>query len=382
MGDGSDSKPNSRALQWMSLLLLLVSGAFLWTLIGKSKASAPPEPTTPPPVAIEARGDLSSSETSTIKLFKQTSPSVVHVTSIAIRRNRLTLNVLKIPQGTGSGFVWDKEGHIVTNHHVVQNANELEVTFASGARARAKIVGVAPDKDLAVIKVIENKEPLTPILIGNSKHLEVGQSVFAIGNPFGLDQSLTTGIISGLNREIESTSRRPIFDVIQTDAAINAGNSGGPLLDSAGRLIGINTAIYSKSGGNIGIGFAVPVSTVLIIVPQIIEHGAAKRPGLGIGFGSKDMEKKLGFAGITGVVVLKTTKDGAADKAGIVGPVKNINDQWIPGDIVVGLDNQPVLSSADLFRILDQKNVGDTVDIEVERNGEKRSTKVVLQDLQ
>ena len=192
------SDASGRALQWMSLLLIVVSAAFLWTFLHKDKIDDSQIATTTPPVAIEARGDLSSTETSTIELFKQTSPSVVHVTSIAIRRNRLTLNVFKIPQGTGSGFIWDKDGHIVTNHHVVQNANELEVTFASGSTARAKIVGIAADKDIAVLKIIEDTEALAPILVGSSKHLEVGQSVFAIGNPFGLDQSLTTGIILSL----------------------------------------------------------------------------------------------------------------------------------------------------------------------------------------
>ncbi|MBM4297498.1 MAG: trypsin-like serine protease, partial [Deltaproteobacteria bacterium] len=214
------------------------------------------------PRAVAPRGELRGDEKSTIALFKQASPAVVNITAIGVERDMFTLNLYQIPQGTGSGFVWDTTGNIITNFHVIQNADAAQVTLADQSNWKARVVGVAPDKDLAVLKIDAPANKLQPIPIGTSKDLQVGQSVFAIGNPFGLDQTLTTGIISALNREIESVTRRPIQGVIQSDAAINPGNSGGPLLDSAGRLIGVNTAIYSPSGASAGIGFAIPVDTV------------------------------------------------------------------------------------------------------------------------
>ena len=192
------------------------------------------------------------------------------------------MDVTEIPQGTGSGFVWDQDGHIVTNFHVVQEGDRANVTLNDGSTYPATIVGTTPDKDIAVLKIDAPPQKLLPLPIGQSSNLKVGQKVLAIGNPFGLDQTLTTGVISGLGREIKSVSGRPIHDVIQTDASINPGNSGGPLLDSSGRLIGINTAIYSPSGANAGIGFAVPVDTVNQIVPQLMKFGKITRPGLGI----------------------------------------------------------------------------------------------------
>ncbi len=214
------------------------------------------------PRPIAPRGELAADEKSTIALFRQASPSIVHITAVSVARDLFTLNLLQIPEGTGSGLVWDDTGNIVTNYHVIQNAGAAQVTLADQSTWKARLVGIAPDKDLAVLKIDAPKSRLRPIPIGTSKDLQVGQSAFAIGNPFGLDQTLTTGVVSALGREIESVTRRPIQGVIQTDAAVNPGNSGGPLLDSAGRLIGVNTAIYSPSGASVGIGFAIPVDTV------------------------------------------------------------------------------------------------------------------------
>ena len=231
---------------------------------------------------VEARGDLASDEQNTIDIFRYSAPSVVYITSIALRRDFFSLNAYEIPQGTGSGFIWDKQGRVVTNYHVISDANRLEVTLADHSTWKAVLVGAAPDRDLAVLQISAPADKLRPISIGESKNLLVGQKVYAIGNPFGLDQTLTTGIVSALGREISSATGRTIHDVIQPDAAINPGNSGGPLLDSAGRLIGVNTAIYSPSGASSGIGFAVPVGEVNRVVPQIISKGKMIRPGLGI----------------------------------------------------------------------------------------------------
>ncbi|MCZ6452167.1 MAG: trypsin-like peptidase domain-containing protein, partial [Deltaproteobacteria bacterium] len=241
-----------------------MAGLLVWQFWGQgSSGLAAPREITP-------RGKLSVEESLTIALFRKASPSVVNITTLTVRRDVFTLNLLEIPEGTGSGFVWDNAGHIVTNYHVIQNADVAQVTLADQSTLKARRIGVAPDKDLAVLQIDVAKSRLRPIPIGSSNNLRVGQKVYAIGNPFGLDQTLTTGVISALGREIESVTRRPIRGVIQTDAAINPGNSGGPLLDSAGRLIGVNTQIFSPSGASVGIGFAIPVDTVNRVVPQLI----------------------------------------------------------------------------------------------------------------
>ena len=225
---------------------------------------------------------LTASEVSTIKLFENAAPSVCFITTSNVRQDYWSRNVMEIPGGTGSGFVWDNKGHIVTNYHVIQKADRYQVTLSDQSTYEAELVGVAPDKDLAVLRIDVPKRNLRPIPVGNSVDLRVGQSVFAIGNPFGLDQTLTTGIVSALGREIQSVAKIPIRDVIQTDAAINPGNSGGPLLDSSGRLIGVNTAIYSPSGASAGIGFSIPVNVVRWVVPDLIQFGKVKRPVMGI----------------------------------------------------------------------------------------------------
>ncbi len=254
-------RESSRFVPILAILLLLVAGALVFTVIQQRRASEPPAVSFEPR-AITPAQDLGADEKATIAVFQNDAPSVVHITSIQVRRDQLSLNEMEIPAGVGSGFIWDTAGHIVTNFHVIEGASRAQVILSDGTAFSAEIVGQAPDKDLAVLRIDAPAQKLLPLPVGQSASLKVGQKVLAIGNPFGLDQTLTTGVISGLGREIKSVTQRPIHDVIQTDASINPGNSGGPLLDSSGRLIGVNTAIYSPSGANAGIGFAVPVDTV------------------------------------------------------------------------------------------------------------------------
>ncbi len=376
----SFSRGPSRSTRWMAVLLLLVAGALVYTVVrgrGASVDSGRSSAVSAEPRAITPRGDLSGDEQSTIELFKNVSPSVVHVTSVEVRRGRLSLNMFEIPQGTGSGFVWDTDGHVVTNFHVIQNADRAEVTLNDNSVWRATIVGTAPDKDVAVLKIDAPKDKLKKIAVGQSNNLLVGQKVFAIGNPFGLDQTLTTGVISGLGREIQSVTKRPISGVIQTDAAINPGNSGGPLLDSAGRLIGINTAIYSPSGAYAGIGFAVPVDTVNRIVPQLLAHGKVVRPGLGIVPASEQIVRQLK---VKGVLVLSVPDGSAAAQAGLVGTTQG-PQSWVLGDLIVAVDGEPISELNDLYRALDKHEVGDVVKLDVVRAGEKRTVSVKLQPL-
>jgi S1-C subfamily serine protease len=247
------------------------------------------------PRAVTARGPLAADELNNMAVFKTVSPSVVNITALSVERELFSANALQVPRGTGTGFVWDERGHIVTNFHVIQEANAARVTLADQSSHRAQLVGVFPDRDIAVLKIEAPRSKLPPIAMGSSRELQVGQKVYAIGNPFGLDQTLTTGIVSALNREIESVTRRSIRGMIQTDAAINPGNSGGPLLDSAGRVIGVNTAIYSPSGASVGIGFAIPIDEVNRIVPRLIRDGRLLRPSLGVTAGSEGMSQALGL---------------------------------------------------------------------------------------
>src|SRR5207342_3309273 len=295
---------------------------------------------------VSPRGDLAPGEKSTIALFRQASPSVLHITAISVQRDLFTLNLYQIPEGTGSGFIWDHSGNIITNFHVIQNADVAQVTLGDQTTWKARRVGVAPDKDIAVLRIDAPANRLQPIPIGTSKDLQVGQSVFAIGNPFGLDQSLTTGVISALGREIESVTRRPIQGVIQTDAAINPGNSGGPLLDSAGRLIGVNTAIFSPSGASAGVGFAMPVDAVNRVVPQLIARGKYVRPTLGIEADEGLNRIITDSLRLTGVVVLRVAPGSSADSAGLRGVRLGRDGNVIPGDIVVAVDGKPVESVA------------------------------------
>lgn len=342
-------------------------------VIGAAKSGESPRPVVP-------RGDLDSGEQRTIALFESAAPSVVYITTVAVERNLFTMNVFEVPQGAGSGFIWDSRGYIVTNFHVIKDAQSARVTLSSQQTYPAQLVGIEPDKDLAVLKISAPNVKLQPIQVGSSKDLRVGQRVFAIGNPFGFDHTLTTGIIGGLGREINSAvTDRPIQGVIQTDAAINPGNSGGPLLDSAGRLIGINTAIVSTSGSYAGLGFAVPVDTVNRIVPQLIKFGRVKKSALGI----RLLETHgMHSRGIHGVVVAEVLAGSPADKAGIA-PLSRLPDGSIQlGDIITGADGSPVADGNDLFRILDEKNPGEKLTLELTNGAEVRTVSVKLGVLQ
>jgi S1-C subfamily serine protease len=362
----------------LAVLLLIVAGALVFTVIQQRRASQHYVSFEPRPIAQRPDDKLGASEQATIDVFSKFSRSVVNITSLETHRDRMTLDVSEIAQGTGSGFVWDQDGHIVTNFHVVQHGDRASVTLNDHTTYPATIVGTAPDKDLAVLHIDAPPQKLLPLPVGQSSTLKVGQSVLAIGNPFGLDQTLTTGVVSGLGREIKSVTQHSIFDVIQTDASINPGNSGGPLLDSSGRLIGINTAIYSPSGANAGIGFAVPVDTVNAIVPQLLKYGKLIRPGLGINIINDPLAAQNG---IDGVAILAAQSGGAAEKAGITG-IKQDDAGTRIGDVIVKMDGVDIHRSSDLYRVLDAHKVGDQLDVTVDSQGKKRTVKVTLQAVQ
>ncbi|PHU27555.1 Protease Do-like 1, chloroplastic [Capsicum chinense] len=320
---------------------------------------------------------LQTDELATVRLFQENTPSVVYITNLASRQDMFTLDIFEVPQGSGSGFVWDKNGHIVTNYHVIRGASDLRVTLADQSTYDAKVVGFDQDKDVAVLRIDAPIDKLRPIPIGISADLLVGQKVFAIGNPFGLDHTLTTGVISGLRREINSAATgRPIQDVIQTDAAINPGNSGGPLLDSSGNLIGINTAIYSPSGASSGVGFSIPVDTVSGIVDQLVQFGKVTRPILGIKFAPDQSVEQLG---VTGVLVLDAPPNGPAGKAGLLPTKRDSYGRLILGDIITSINGKKVSNGTDLYRILDQCKVGEKVIVEVLRGDQKEKIPVVLE---
>jgi S1-C subfamily serine protease len=333
------------------------------------------QPARPRPV--EPRGSLTPEEQSVTQLFERASPSVVFITSIALRRDLFRLNVMEIPQGTGSGFVWDDQGHVVTNYHVIMEADAAEVTLADRSTWQATLVGADPDKDLAVLHIDAPAARLRPLAVGSSHDLKVGQQVLAIGNPFGFDQTLTTGIISALGREIESAARIPIRDVIQTDAAINPGNSGGPLLDSAGRLIGVNAAIYSPSGSSAGIGFAIPVDAVNWVVPELIAYGKVRRPVLGVELASSHVAQRLG---LDGALILGVDPGSGAARAGLRPTTQDRRGQIILGDLLVAVDGEPVHSPADLPLILEKHQAGETVTVTVLRDGRKVDLRLALDE--
>ena len=337
-------------------------------------ADAQPRPVTP-------RGDLADVEKTTINIYNTAKPSVVHITTLAVARNRWNMNVQQVPEGTGSGFVWDKDGHIVTNFHVVQsvvqNNGAVQVTLADQSNWRGSVVGYYPDKDIAVVYIGAPSSKLTPIMVGSSSDLQVGQSVFAIGNPFGLDHTLTTGVVSAVGREITSVTDRPIKNVIQTDAAINPGNSGGPLLDSAGRLIGMNTAIFSPSGSSAGIGFAIPVDEINQVAPQIIaQKGKLAHPGLGAQYAPDQWAKRLG---LNGVLILNVDPNGAAAKAGLQPTTRDENGEVHLGDVITAMEGQPMKQISDLEAGLDAHKIGDTVTLTIDRDGKKQDVKATLE---
>jgi S1-C subfamily serine protease len=388
--DPFDRPRPARPSPWAVLLpVLLVASVVLlilwWT--GVFRGRGPVHDPNAQPRAVTPGGDLAADEKSTIELFKNASPSVVYITTVAVARDRFTLDLREIPRGTGSGFVWDDGGHVVTNFHVIEEvvrdlirgAPVAKVTLADGSTWTGHFTGAAPDYDLAVLKIDAPKERLPAIPIGSSADLQVGQKAFAIGNPFGLDQTLTTGVVSALGREIKSESNRAISGVIQTDAAINPGNSGGPLLDSSGRLIGVNTAIISPSGAYAGIGFAIPVDTVNQVVPQLIRTGVAKasRPDLGVTF-VPDQQARRVFGLQQGLLILAVKPGSGAAQAGLRPTQRNADLDLVPGDVVLAIDNQAVRSRADVERLIGKHKAGDTVTLRIQRGDEVSDVQVTL----
>jgi S1-C subfamily serine protease len=319
------------------------------------------------PRAVTPRGPLAADETANIAVFKSVSPSVVNITTLENQRNLFSLDVFQVPKGTGSGFVWDERGLIVTNFHVIQGASVARVTLSDQSEWNAKLVGAFADRDLAVLRIDAPREKLRAIAIGSSRDLVVGQRVYAIGNPFGLDQTLTVGIISALNREIQSINQRTIRGVIQTDAAINPGNSGGPLLDSAGRLIGVNTAIYSPSGASAGIGFAIPVDEVNRIVPRLIRDGKITRPTFGIQAASPQVHAALRLP--KGIAIVGVVARSPAEAAGIKPFLRGAKGEIIAGDIIVAMDGKIITTLDEFLDVLERHSSGDTVAVTVLRGG-------------
>lgn len=323
------------------------------------------------PVSLSALSD--KSEALTIRLFEEAAPSVTFITTTALRRDFWSRDVFEIPGGTGSGFIWDNKGHIVTNYHVIEGANKAMVTLSDNSSYEATVVGAAPEKDLAVLRINAPASALKPIPVGNSANLKVGQTVLAIGNPFGLDQTLTTGVISALGREIQSQSQIPIRDVIQTDAAINPGNSGGPLLNSSGQLIGVNTAIYSPSGAYAGIGFSIPVDVVNWVVPDIIKYGKVKRPRLGIEMVNNQYTESMG---LEGVLIMNIVPGSPAAKAGLLPTQRNKR-----GDLIIGLGNTKIKENLDLILGLEKYKPGEKVKLKIDRNGKIMDVSLTLDSM-
>ena len=319
-------------------------------------------------------------EANTTEVFQRASPAVVFVTSSELRRQRFTRNVMEIPRGAGSGFVWDAEaGLVVTNYHVVAGADRLAITLADEQSFQAEVVGLAPERDLAVLRLMDPSTNLTELPLGNSSELSVGRKVMAIGNPFGLDTTLTVGVVSALDREIQSPSNRTIRGVIQTDAAINPGNSGGPLLNSLGQLVGVNTAIYSPSGGSAGIGFAIPVNTVIEVVPQLISFGKIMRPVLGVELAS---DRWLRRYRVEGVPIVRTYRGFPAETAGMVGARRGSRSEIILGDVITKIDGERVANNDEFLSAMEKHRVGDTIDIVTIREGEEKRFSVELSEVQ
>lgn len=321
-------------------------------------------------------------EENNISIYHRIGPGVVNITSVVIQRDFFFNPIPR--EGAGSGSIIDTEGHILTNHHVIRDSSKLEVTLSDGSKWKAKLVGADPGNDLAVIKIDAPRERLTVIPAGDSSTLKVGQKVLAIGNPFGLGQTLTTGIISSLGRSIRSESGMLIEDVIQTDAAINPGNSGGPLLDSEGRIIGINSAIISPTGASVGIGFAIPVNTANRILPELIQKGYVSYPWIGASVFPlmPEFAKSLGLKAERGAMVMEVVRGGPADKAGLKGGDRQVQvgNVMLPvgGDVITAFDGQTVASSDELIRYIRARRPGDRVALKVLRNGKFVTIKITL----
>jgi S1-C subfamily serine protease len=318
-------------------------------------------------------------EANSTEIFRKASPAVVFVTNKALRRNFFSLDIQEIPRGSGTGFVWDASGLIVTNFHVIAGAHRLTVTLQDRSEYEAEVIGVAPEKDLAVLRIDNPPAELVTLPLGDSSELSVGRKVLAIGNPFGLDTTLTTGIVSALGREIKAPSNRKIRGVIQTDAAINPGNSGGPLLNSLGQLVGVNTAIYSPSGASAGIGFAIPVNTVREVVPQLISYGRILRPIIGLELAS---DRWIQRYRIKGLPVVQVYPGLPADEVGITGAWRNSRGEIVLGDIITHVNDKVVTSNDDYLSIMEALKPGDKVKIKTRLGNEDKSYQVRLTESQ
>jgi S1-C subfamily serine protease len=367
----------------LALLGVVMLGMQIWSMFWRRPLPSAALDPSAQPRPIAPAGDLAADEKATIDLFKQSSRSVVHITTAALARD-LSMNVFELPKGTGSGFIWDEKGHIVTNFHVARDANQWKVTLADQSTWDAVPIGGAPDVDLAVLRIDAPSDRIRPLLVGTSSDLEVGQKVFAIGNPFGLDQTLTTGIISGLGRRLPSLTGRDIEGVIQTDAAINPGNSGGPLLDSRGRLIGMNTAIASPSGASAGVGFAIPVDTIQRVVPQLLRYGKVVRPVIGAEYFPDTTTRQVG---LRGVLIGNVTPGGPADQAGLQPTRRSLAGDILLGDLIVAMDDKEVDGVEEFFAMLEQHEPGDKVKLSIVRsprtaNQERLEVEVTLAEPQ
>jgi S1-C subfamily serine protease len=362
----------------------IIAAAVLASTACQEKKAPPPPPAPAPPAAEEppkapamepapvpkvSPGARIEDESNTIAVFKAAAPATVFVTQTRFVVDHFAGTAEEVPAGSGSGFVWDTDGHIVTNFHVVADARALSVTFQDQKSYPARVVGVEPRKDIAVLRVEAPKHLLTPLRVLDSGTLEVGQKAIAIGNPFGLDHTLTTGVISALGRQVQGIGGVTIRDMVQTDAAINPGNSGGPLLDSSGQLIGMNTMIFSKTGSSAGIGFAVPATTIARVVPQIIKTGRAEQLGIGVQIDPTGrLERRLG---IEGVVVLQVQDGTPAQRAGLLG-IQSTRDGLVLGDVIIGVDGEKVTSYDDLYNAVDRRRPGDRVKVTILRGGRER----------
>lgn len=367
----------SPLLPFLMTAILVLAGLLLWSWTNRPKDPRDPSAEAR---AVMARGDLSEDEKTTIQIFEEASPSVVHVANMSLLGSPYSLNPIQFERGTGSGFIWNRDGFIVTNFHVVRGGKKFIVTLFDQSQYEATPVGGSRAHDLAVLRIDAPAERLKPIAIGTSADLKVGQKVFAIGNPFGLDQTLSTGVVSQLNRVITTDERIPIRGVVQTDAAINPGNSGGPLLDSAGRLIGVNTAIISPSGGSSGIGFAIPVDTVNTIVPEIIAKGVVQHASLQATFlddRNADALRRRRVIG-KGVPILNVDRGGAADLAGLRGIRREWTGTSYLGDVVTAIEGEPVNSQDDIKAVLAGLKVGQQATVEIQRGGQILRVAVTL----
>ena len=351
--------------------LLAVCCLILSSLGHPGYVQAAPRPITP-------RGPLTPEEKSNIAVFETSKGSVVYISTTEQVVNYWTLSVHTVPHGTGSGFIWDSAGHVVTNLHVIADAAEATVRLADGKDYPATLIGVSRTHDIAVLRIRIPASSAIPISIGTSHDLQVGQKVYAIGNPFGLDWTLTTGIVSALDRSLTGESGALIQHLVQTDAAINPGNSGGPLLDSAGRLIGMNTAIYSPSGASAGVGFAVPVDTINRVVPELITKGHYASPSLGVQTDENLSSAIARQLGVQGAAILRVHPNGPAAQAGLRGARFGRRNAIYAGDVIVALKGKPVDSVARLLALLDDCKAGEVVQLTVWRDGKKIHVPVTL----